>query len=87
MTQHPCHQDQLASLKRIEGQIKGIQGMISDSQYCVDILNQIKAAKSAITTVEGSILKKHLKECLRESLDHNHSFDEKIDELLKVLKR
>ena len=84
---HPCHKDQLANLKRIEGQVKGIQGMIEDNQYCIDILNQIKAVRSAITSVEGKILKKHLRECLRESLNEEHSFDEKVDELIRVLKR
>ena len=48
MTKHPTHNKQLASLKRIEGQIRGIINMINDGKYCVDILNQVKAAKSAL---------------------------------------
>jgi DNA-binding FrmR family transcriptional regulator len=50
---HPCHKEQLTSLKRIEGQVRGVQGMIEEGQYCVDILNQIKALKNSIITVEG----------------------------------
>mgnify|MGYP000114616982 CR=1 FL=1 len=57
---HPCHKEQLTSLKRIEGQVRGVQGMIEEGQYCVDILNQIKALKNSIITVEGKILKTHL---------------------------
>ena len=50
---HPCHKDQLANLNRIEGQIRGIAKMIDDDKYCIDILNQIKAVKNAISSVEG----------------------------------
>ena len=67
MTEHPDHNKQLASLKRIEGQIRGIINMINDGKYCVDILNQVKAAKSALVTVESKILKKHIESDQPES--------------------
>ena len=51
---HPCHKEQIASINRIEGQIRGIAKMIEEEEkYCIDILNQLKAAKSAISTIEG----------------------------------
>ena len=84
---HPCHKDQLTSLKRIEGQVRGVQGMIEEGKYCVDILNQIKALKNAITTVEGKILKTHLRECIKESLKGDKEFEIKIDEIMKTMKR
>ena len=87
MNKHPCHKEQLASIRRIEGQIRGIQKMIDEGQYCIDILNQIKAVKNSITTVEGKILKKHLNECIKESLTGKNSYDEKVDEIVKLLKR
>jgi DNA-binding FrmR family transcriptional regulator len=87
MNKHPCHKEQLASIRRIEGQIRGIQKMIDEGQYCIDILNQIKAVKNSITTVEGKILKKHLNECIKESLTEKNSYDEKVDEIVKLLKR
>ena len=87
MNKHPCHKEQLASIGRIEGQIRGIQKMIDEGQYCIDILNQIKAVKNSITTVEGKILKKHLNECIKESLTGKNSYDEKVDEIVKLLKR
>ena len=59
---HPCHKDQLASINRIEGQIRGISRMIDDGKYCIDILDQLKAAKNSIKSVEAKILKTHLKE-------------------------
>ena len=53
---HPCHKKQIPSLKRIEGQLRGIAKMIDEDKYCIDILNQIKAVSSAITSVESRIL-------------------------------
>ena len=84
---HPCHKKQLTSLKRIEGQVRCVQGMIEEGKYCVDILNQIKAIKNSIITVEGKILKTHLRECIRESLKGDDKFDVKIDEIMKIMKR
>ena len=83
---HPCHKDQLSSIRRIEGQIRGIEKMIEKGDYCIDILNQIKAVKNSITSVEGKILKKHLEECIKESLTGNN-FETKVDEIVKILKR
>jgi DNA-binding FrmR family transcriptional regulator len=61
--------------------------MIDEGQYCIDILNQLKAAKSAIATVEAKILEKHIEECVRESLLSQDQIDIKIAELVKILKR
>ena len=83
---HPCHKDQLSSIRRIEGKVRGIEKMIEKGDYCIDILNQIKAVKNSITTVEGKILKKHLEECIKESLTGNN-FETKVDEIVKILKR
>ena len=84
---HPCHKDQLASINRIEGQIRGISRMIDDGKYCIDILDQLKAAKNSIKSVEAKILKTHLKECVQETLAEKSDFDTKVEEILKVLRR
>ncbi len=84
---HPCHKDQLASINRIEGQIRGISRMIDDGKYCIDILNQIKAVRNSLTTVEGKIVKTHLKECVKDALKDKKNFDDKVEEVLKVIKR
>jgi len=81
------HQNQIPNLRRIEGQIKGIQTMVEENQYCIDILNQIKAAKSALSSVENKILNKHIKECIENSLSSDKQLNNKIEELMKVLKR
>ena len=59
--------------------------MIDEGQYCIDILNQLKAAKSAIATVEAKILEKHIEECVRDSLHSQNQIDIKIAELVKIL--
>ncbi|MAR77578.1 MAG: hypothetical protein CMD43_01395, partial [Gammaproteobacteria bacterium] len=78
MTNHPAHNKQLASLKRIEGQIRGIINMINDGKYCVDILNQIKAAKAALVSVESKVLKKHVESCVKNSLKNKSAVDAKV---------
>ena len=84
---HPCHKNQIANIRRIKGQIEGVERMINQGKYCIDILNQIKATKNAITSVEGKILKTHLEECIKESINGENEAQQKIDEILKVLKR
>ena len=84
---NPCHKDRIANLKRIEGQIKGIIRMIERNEYCIDILNQTKAAKNALGNVENKILETHLNECIKETINNPKIADKKIEELVKTLKR
>ena len=83
---HPCHKDQISSLRRIKGQIEGVERMIEQGKYCVDILNQIKATKNAISTVEGKVLQTHLQECIKESFNGNGDSDNKLMKSLSFLK-
>ena len=84
---HPCHKKQILSLKRIEGQLRGIAKMIDEDKYCIDILNQIKAIRSAITSVEARILKTHMTGCVKDALKSEKEFNSKCEELMKTLKR
>ena len=59
MKKNPDHQDNLVALRRIEGQVRGVQGMIEKRKYCVDILTQLQAIKGALSRVEEKILDKH----------------------------
>ena len=83
---NPCHKDQISSIRRIEGQIRGIEKMIENGDYCIDILNQLKAAKNSIASVEGKIIKTHIEDCVKESLSGDQ-FEQKVDEIIKTLKR
>ena len=67
---HPCHKDKNANIRRIKGQLEGIERMINDEKYCIDILNQMKAVKNALTSVEAKSSKHILKNALRILLIH-----------------
>ncbi|MDB9813631.1 metal-sensitive transcriptional regulator [Gammaproteobacteria bacterium] len=81
------HKDQLIKLKKIEGQVRGLQSMIEDEKYCIDVLNQLKAVKNALVSVEGKILKNHLKACVKDSLIESDVFDDRVEEIVNLLKR
>ena len=83
---HPDHSDNLSSIRRIEGQVRGVQQMIDDKRYCINIVNQIKAIKSALSRVESQILEKHLRSCVTQVLNKKE-MEEKITELVKVFKQ
>ena len=84
---NPCHQKRVASLRRVIGQINGVIRMIESREYCIDILNQTKAARNALRTIEAKILKTHLSRCVNESFSNTDDANKRIEELIKVLKR
>ena len=73
-------------LKKISGQINGIDKMIDDGRYCVDILQQILAARAALNKVALMILESHTKSCVVSAIREDRA-DQGIDELLAVLKQ
>ena len=85
--QSSCHKPLIPNLNRISGQVKGVARMVDEGQYCIDILDQLRAAKSAITTVENKILEKHIQECVSTSLQSQKDVDTKIQELTRILNR
>lgn len=70
-------------MNRIEGQIRGIKGMIERHVYCDDVLNQIASAQSALHGVSKLLLEKHMKSCVREQLRAGD--DQVVDEVLKTI--
>lgn len=76
-------------LKRIEGQVKGIQKMVDEERYCVDILVQISAIRSAINKVGTIILENHVKGCVSESLKNGdtQSSENMINELMSTINK
>lgn len=83
------HKENLANLKRIEGQIKGIQRMVEKEAYCIDIVNQIHAAVNALYGVSEKILAKHIEGCVAKAFKGKSKKEilKKIDELMSVIKR
>lgn len=72
-------------LKRIEGQVRGLQNMVETDRYCVDILIQISAVQAALKKVGFTLLERHTKECVAQSIKDGNSSEEMIDELMKVI--
>ena len=89
MEQNPDHQDNIVALKRVEGQVRGLQRMIQDREYCVDILNQIHAVKGALASVEENILQRHFRHCVTAALmgSSESQKQQKLDEILKLINR
>ncbi|MFH1479403.1 MAG: metal-sensitive transcriptional regulator [Candidatus Omnitrophota bacterium] len=81
---YPDHTKNLIALKRIEGQIRGIQKMVLDRKYCVDILTQVHAVIGALARVEDSILSLHLEGCVTKAIK-GKSFKMKQEKIAEVL--
>jgi DNA-binding FrmR family transcriptional regulator len=73
-------------LRRIEGQVRGIQRMVEEDQYCIDVLTQINSAASALKSVGLGLLDDHVRHCVKESFETGDS-DEKVEELLAAVAR
>ncbi|MGO4887648.1 metal-sensing transcriptional repressor [Anaerobacillus sp. MEB173] len=73
-------------LKRIEGQVRGIQKMIEDDRYCVDTLVQLSAVNAALRKVAFSLLEDHTRGCVTGAIKSGHE-DEAIKELMKVIQQ
>ncbi len=58
----------LNRLRRIEGQVRGIAGMVEDERYCIDVLTQLRAVRAAMTKVETEMLKDHLDHCIEDAI-------------------
>ncbi len=86
MTKAGKHVDKLNRLKRIEGQVRGIAGMIEEDRYCMDILTQMQAVKSALAKVENQILKDHAACCVADAISSGDENEqrEKFDELVEL---
>ncbi len=87
--QPTTHEEQLQFLKKIEGQIRGLQRMIEEKRYCVDIITQIHSVLGALSRVENEVLKKHVDGCIVNALRGKSANDKekKISELLGLISR
>ncbi len=86
---HPDHKSDVSRIRRVRGQIDGIEKMVLDRRYCPDIIGQIKAAKAALGALEVRILERHLGHCVRDAMTgtNDKTRDEKISELVKLFSR
>lgn len=89
MKHFPSHQEQLEFLKKIEGQIRGIQKMIEEKRYCVDIITQIHSIVGALYRVENEIFRKHIDGCVVQALKGKSESEKqkKIEEIVQLISR
>ena len=87
MKENPSHEHNLVALRRIEGQVRGVQRMIENRKYCIDILNQVYAVKGALARVEERILEKHFQSCVTQAVmgSSEKEKQQKLDEILKLI--
>lgn len=83
---NPSHKKALTLLKTSRGQIDAVIKMIEDDRYCVDVSNQILAAKGLLQKANLQILEQHLKHCVRNDILEGDG-DEKIEEILTILSK
>ena len=91
----PCHKEKHRSeeevrtlrnrLSRIEGQVRGIRGMIDRVAYCTDILTQISATTAALNALSRELLDAHIRTCVADGIREGR--DEVIDELMDTLRK
>jgi DNA-binding FrmR family transcriptional regulator len=80
------HQDIVKRLRRIEGQVSGIRKMQEGGRFCIDVLDQISAARAGLEATVLLILEDHVNRCIREAIDEGKG-DEKAAELLEAVGR
>jgi DNA-binding FrmR family transcriptional regulator len=76
----------LTRLRRIEGQIRGIERMVDDDRYCIDILTQIAAIQAALDKVGLGLLDGHARHCMREGAEEGRA-DEMTEEMMSAVGR
>ena len=83
---HPDHSHSKIRINRIKGQLDGISRMIDERHYCLEIMQQVRAATNALKAVEKVILKAHLEGCVRSAMVSNDPQEtaKKVDEIVKL---
>lgn len=79
------YKDLIHRLNRIEGQVRGVKGMVENECYCVDILTQVSAIQSALNGFNKVLLGNHIKTCVVEDIKAGN--EEAVDELMKTIQK
>jgi DNA-binding FrmR family transcriptional regulator len=74
----------LGRLNRIEGQIRGLKGMVEAEKYCLDVIHQVNAARRALEQVALLVMKRHLKSCVSEAI-HEDDAAGKVEEFMESI--
>lgn len=73
-------------LRRIEGQVRGLQRMIEEDVYCIDVLTQVNSVTAALKAVGMGLLDDHVRHCVKQSIEQGNG-DEKVEELMAAVVR
>lgn len=86
---HTTHEEELAALRRIEGQVRGLQKMIEERRYCIEIVTQVHAAVNALYRVAEKIFGRHLEHCVTDAFSGRSDREkaEKIEEIMEMVKK
>ena len=81
--------DYLKRLRRVEGQIRGLQRMVEDDTYCIDVLTQVAAATKALQSVAVGLLDEHVRHCVRNAVadGQGEQADEMVTEATRAIER
>lgn len=79
----------LNRLRRIEGQVRGLQRMVEEDTYCIDVLTQIASVTKALQGVGMGLLDDHIHHCVKQAADQpgDEAFDEKVEEVMAAVGR
>jgi len=72
-------------LNRIEGQVRGVRRMVENDAYCIDILTQVSAINSALSSFNRELLSNHIKNCVADGVKNGD--EEVLDELIQIIER
>lgn len=83
------HSGDLTRLRRIKGQVEGVEKMIEEKRYCLDIVNQIRSIIAALKSTEGLVMERHIRHCIQDAVHakDNRLTEEKINELLALFQK
>jgi len=89
MQEKSSKKSMIGRLKRIEGQIRGIQKMVEEDRYCIDILTQLTSVAAALKGVEDMVMEQHLGTCVAEAMRSGSEQEKqtKIDEIMDILSK
>lgn len=80
--------DLLVRLRRVEGQVRGLQRMLEEDRYCIDVLTQISSVTRALQGVAIEMLDEHVRHCVRDAIDQGGpAGEERIEEALRTIAR
>lgn len=75
----------LNRLRRIEGQVRGVQGMMNSDKHCKDVVTQLSAIRSAVDKVLATIVVENLEECIRHDVEHHHDTRDTVEQAMALL--